>query len=96
MLVNKTIQTRSSAHSYANMGTAENEGDAWILQKRNNVHYQSSKTAIAMKPDGGHMCPELLSAVSTRQVQKTENVNTNEFLLVMKDYAVLNLEWYLK
>lgn len=92
MLVNKTIQTRSSAHSYANMGTVENEGDARILQKRNNVRNQSSKRAIAVKPDGGHLCTELFSPVSTRQVQKTENVNTNEFLLVMKDHAVLNLE----
>lgn len=78
-------------HSYANMGTAKG-GDAKVLQKRNDLCYQSSKRAIAVKPHGGDIYTELFLSVSTGQVQKTKNVNTNEFLLVMKDYAVLNLE----
>lgn len=70
------------------MGTVKDKENAKMLQKRNDLCYQSRKRAI--------IYTELILSVSTGEVQKTENVHTNEFLLVMMDYNVLNLERFLE
>lgn len=60
-------------HSYVNMRTAKNEGDAKILQKRNDLHYQSSKRAIAVKPHGGDIHTELFRSVSITEDRKCQH-----------------------
>lgn len=70
------------------MGTVKDKENAKMLQKRNDLCYQSRKRAI--------IYTELILSVSTGEVQKTEKVHTNEFLLVMMHYNVLNLERFLE